>query len=287
MIPKIIHYCWFGGKEKPEDVKKYIASWKKYCPDYEIMEWNESNFDINENEYCREAYESRKWAFVSDYVRLAVLYKYGGIYMDTDVEVVKPFDPLLPQNGFLCFENNKNVSIGTIGAAKHSSMILNFLKPYEQRSFKKKDGSLDLTTNLKIITNVLVDKYNLKLNGKTQILSEGVLVLPMEAFIAKSYLTGWIMKDDTTFAIHHYAGSWMGNKDSRLRAQQLYYLRKYLRQCEGPLNRLAWYHTIFDFYGVKGLFMKTYIKISRMLRGGNCNTQPQSKLLSYSFRCME
>ena len=94
MIPKIIHYCWFGGKEKPEDVKRYIASWEKYCPDYEIKEWNESNFDIHENDYCREAYEAKKWAFVTDYVRLKALYEEGGFYMDTDVEVVKSLDPL-------------------------------------------------------------------------------------------------------------------------------------------------------------------------------------------------
>ena len=89
MIPKKIHYCWFGGKEKLEDVKKYIASWKKYCPDYEIKEWNESNFDIYENDYCREDYEAKNWAFVTDYVRLKALYEEGGFYMDTDVEVVK------------------------------------------------------------------------------------------------------------------------------------------------------------------------------------------------------
>ncbi len=94
MIPKKIHYCWFGGKEKPEDVKRYIASWKKYCPDYEIKEWNESNFDIHENDYCREAYEAKKWAFLTDYVRLKALYEEGGFYMDTDVEVVKSLDPL-------------------------------------------------------------------------------------------------------------------------------------------------------------------------------------------------
>lgn len=92
MIPKVIHYCWFGCKPLPEDVKRYIKTWKKYCPDYEIKEWNESNFDVKQNQYCREAYEAKKWAFVSDYVRLKVLYDYGGVYMDTDVEVCKPLD---------------------------------------------------------------------------------------------------------------------------------------------------------------------------------------------------
>lgn len=94
MIPKIIHYCMFGGKPLPDEVKYYISTWQKYCPDYEIKEWNESNFDVNQNQYCREAYETKKWAFVSDYARLKILYEYGGIYMDTDVEVCKPLDHL-------------------------------------------------------------------------------------------------------------------------------------------------------------------------------------------------
>jgi len=94
MIPKIIHYCWFGGKPLPDEVKKYMETWKKYCPYYEITEWNESNFDVNQNQYCREAYEAGKWAFVSDYARLKILYDYGGIYMDTDMEVCKPLDRL-------------------------------------------------------------------------------------------------------------------------------------------------------------------------------------------------
>ncbi len=99
MIPKIIHYCWFGGKPLPDEVKKYMETWKKYCPYYEITEWNESNFDVNQNQYCREAYEAGKWAFVSDYARLKILYDYGGIYMDTDMEVCKAIRPLSK----LCF----------------------------------------------------------------------------------------------------------------------------------------------------------------------------------------
>ena len=104
MIPKIIHYCWFGRKPKSEEFNKYLESWKRFCPDYEIKEWNESNFDLNKNDYCREAYEAKKWAFVADYVRLKVLEKYGGIYMDTDVELIKSLDKFLHYNAFMCFE---------------------------------------------------------------------------------------------------------------------------------------------------------------------------------------
>lgn len=256
MIPKLIHYCWFGGKEKPDSVKQCIESWKKYCPDYEIREWNESNFDIQANDYCREAYEAKRWAFVADYARLYVLYEYGGIYMDTDVEVVRPFDPLLNRNGFLCFENDDNVSIGTFGVAKHLLLVNDFLQPYKGRHFKRDDGSFDMTTNLKIITQVLVERYGISLNGKEQVLSGDILVLPMEAFIAKSYLTGWIMRDENTYAIHHYSATWRDAEEQKRAEKQSYYVRKYMKMCEGPIARLAMYHTVLDFYGVKGFAMK-------------------------------
>ena len=112
-------------------MKKYIASWRQYCPDYEIREWNEENFDVNENAYCREAYEAKKWAFITDYVRLKALYEFGGFYMDTDVEVVKPFDDLLAYGAFMCFENRDSVSIGTLGMEKGNPIIADFLTPYK------------------------------------------------------------------------------------------------------------------------------------------------------------
>lgn len=274
MIPKLIHYCWFGGKEKPDSVKQCIESWKKYCPDYEIREWNESNFDIQANDYCREAYEAKRWAFVADYARLYVLYEYGGIYMDTDVEVVRPFDPLLNRNGFLCFENDDNVSIGTFGVAKHLLLVNDFLQPYKGRHFKRDDGSFDMTTNLKIITQVLVERYGISLNGKEQVLSGDILVLPMEAFIAKSYLTGWIMRDENTYAIHHYSATWRDAEEQKRAEKQSYYVRKYMKMCEGPIARLAMYHTVLDFYGVKGFAMKAIHHILKKSGGGDRKFSP-------------
>ena len=111
MIPKVIHYCWFGGNPLPESAKKCIDSWKKYCPDYEIVEWNENNFDISKNQYCREAYEAGKWAFVSDFARFDIIYKYGGVYFDTDVEVIKPIDSLIEQGAFMGVERNKPINV--------------------------------------------------------------------------------------------------------------------------------------------------------------------------------
>ena len=258
VIPKIIHYCWFGGKEKPDSVIRCVESWKKYCPDYKIKEWNDSNFDIHVSDYCMEAYAAKRWAFVADYARLFFLYKYGGIYMDTDVEVIRPFDPLMNHNGFLCFENNNYVSIGTFGVAVKSPLVWDFLESYKNRHFKRADGTYDTTTNLKIITQVLLERYGIRLNGKEQILLGDVLLLPMEAFIAKSYLTGWIMKDERTYAIHHYSATWR-DKESRKRAElQASYVRKYMRMCERPLALIAMYRTVLDLYGIKGFVSKAF-----------------------------
>lgn len=112
MIPKKIHYCWFGMGEKPELAKKCIQSWKKYCPDYEIIEWNEDNFDIDQYPYLRWCYDNKKWAFLSDFARLLVVYQNGGIYFDTDVELIKTPDELLGCNAFFGFENDKNIATG-------------------------------------------------------------------------------------------------------------------------------------------------------------------------------
>lgn len=264
MIPKIIHYCWFGGKQKPNEVNKYIASWRKFCPDYEIREWNESNFDITENDYCREAYEAKKWAFVTDYARLAVLYKFGGIYMDTDVELVKPFDSLLNLNAFMCFEDHDKVSIGTFGVAKAFDLVKDFLVAYQNRHFCRENGSYDTTTNLEIVTQILHNKYHLSLNGKLQTLSKNVVVYPREVFIAKSVNTGWIMKDDSTIAIHHYAGSWFSEENKKLFNMQSFYLRKYLRMVEDPLSKVARYHSIYNLYGFKVLSKKALKHLGRL-----------------------
>ena len=112
MIPRKIHYFWFGGNEKPAKVKKCINSWKKYCPDYELVEWNESNFDVHCMPFVEQAYNAKKYAFVSDVARLIVVYEQGGIYMDTDVEVIKPLDDLLENKAYMSFENNENVNTG-------------------------------------------------------------------------------------------------------------------------------------------------------------------------------
>lgn len=258
MIPKIIHYCWFGGNPKPESVKKYIESWHRYCPDYEIREWNESNFDINENDYCREAYEAKKWAFVSDYARVKVLYSHGGIYMDTDVELVQSFNALLDDDVFMGFENDKMVSTGTIGSEAHNEFLSEILQAYSKRHFVNTDGSLDMMTNVQLITEILSQNHGLVANGKEQILNPGIHVLPMECFTAKDYWTGWILADETTYAIHHYASTWVNEEERNLIAKERQYIRFIYKKMQSPIHKIAAFMAVLELDGMSGLMHKLF-----------------------------
>lgn len=209
MIPKIIHYCWFGGNPLPEDAKKYIETWKKFCPDYEIKEWNESNFDVNCCDYVKEAYEAKKWAFITDYVRLKVLYDYGGIYMDTDVEVCKSLDELLQYNAWSGFESETTIPTGTLASSRANKWIEYLLSYYENRHFINADGSYDTTTNVQTITLMTKEKYEVKLDNSFQIFADNYALFPFEYFCAKSLMDGKIYKTSNTYTIHHFNGSWL------------------------------------------------------------------------------
>lgn len=226
-IPKKIHYCWFGGKPLPEDAKKYIESWKKYCPDYEIIEWNESNFDLNSNMYVKEAYEARKWAFITDYVRLYVMYNYGGIYMDTDVEVLKKLDVFLENDAFSGFESNKYIPTGIMACKKGFKLFGELLDYYTNKHFKKENGDLDLTTNVITITNIC-KKHGLVLNNKQQNV-DGFMLYPAEYFCPKDYKTGEINVTENTYTIHHFSGSWLEDEDKEIKVIHEKVLRKYNR----------------------------------------------------------
>lgn len=226
MIPKKIHYCWFGGKELPGDVKKYIDTWKKYCPDYEIIEWNENNFDITENQYCKEAYEAKKWAFVSDYARLKILYENGGIYMDTDVEVCKSLNRFLKYDWFSGFESEDRIPTGTMGACWNSTIIKIFLDDYNDRHFIKNDGSFDLTTNVEVMTKILKENYKVQLNNTRQIFGDNNLLLPFDYLCAKSFFTGEISKTENTYTIHHFKGTWK-NEEDKIKDKFRLFLVKY------------------------------------------------------------
>lgn len=227
MIPKIIHYCWFGGKSLTEDAKRYIETWRKYCPDYEIMRWDESNFDVMQNLYCKEAYEAKKWAFVSDYVRLKVLYDYGGIYMDTDVEVIKSLDPLLCFNAMSGYESKIHIPTGTIGACRNNDWIFMLLQDYDGRHFINESGEYDLTTNVQVITDLTTKKYHLKLNGDKIVFGDNIAILPFDYLCAKSPETGEECITENTYTIHHFAGSWLDENMQLYEALKKEYYEKY------------------------------------------------------------
>lgn len=222
MIPKVIHYCWFGGKELPKEAVKCIESWKKFCPDYEIIEWNENNFDVKSNQYVFEAFQSKKWAFITDYVRLYVLVKYGGFYMDTDVELIKSLNSLLDYHAVSGFENNHSIHTGLMACEKGFPLFDELLHEYDDIHFIKNDGSLDLTTNVERITNTC-KKYGLILNDSLQIISNFTL-LPHDYLCPKDHSTGRIHLTKNTICIHHFAGSWVdSNKRLKLRLIRLCY----------------------------------------------------------------
>ena len=207
MIPKIIHYCWFGGKDMPALAKKCIASWKKYQPEFEIKCWSEYNFDIdNSVAYLKEAYAKKKYAFVSDYVRLYALYNYGGIYLDTDVEVIKDFSSLLKEKSILGYETDDTISTAFMAVPPKATWVRSLLDIYEQRHFIREDGSLEMTTNVAFISNYL-RKQGIVLNGE---FSDGddIQIYPAEYFSPRSWDNGKYSITKNTFTIHYFAGTW-------------------------------------------------------------------------------
>lgn len=217
MIPKIIHYCWFGRGKKSEIINKCIDSWSKYCSDYKVIEWNEDKFDINSCNYTKEAYEAKKWAFISDVVRLYALANFGGIYMDTDVEVIKPLDALLKYHAVSGFETEMYVPTGLMAAEKDNIFIKELLSQYQSIHFKLPDGKLDTTTNVIRITNTCL-KYGLKQNNKIQTINS-LTLLPKDYLCPKDYTTGKINITNNTLTIHHFNGSWLS--DEAMMAREL------------------------------------------------------------------
>lgn len=207
-IPRIIHYCWFGNGEKPMLVKKCIASWKEKLIGYEIIEWNEKNFDINCNDYVRQAYEARKFAFVSDYVRVHVLYKYGGIYLDTDVEILKSLDEFLFHDSFWGFEEKNYIATSTIGAAKNNKLIKVFLDSYNGKTFLLPDGNYNELTNVAVVTDILKGN-GLALNGEYQELSGLATFYSRTYFSPYDYINCRYFITDNSYAIHHFYKSWL------------------------------------------------------------------------------
>lgn len=232
-VNKTIHYCWFGNNPLGEREHACIASWKKYYPDWEIIQWSEVNFDINQCDYVREAYKAEKWAFVSDYVRFFVLYQHGGLYFDTDVELIKPIDDLINRGPFMGFEFNVpssgeedyiealrsvGVSAPTVNpglglyATPYLDVYGEILTSYENDHFTKVDGTLNQSTVVERVTNILLSKgLNTCKAGIQQV--AGVTIYPSDFFNPKNYFTGKVCITENTRSIHHFSMSWHSKRE--------------------------------------------------------------------------
>lgn len=214
MIPKIIHYCWFGRGKMPELALKCIASWKKYLPDYEIKEWNEDNFDVNAIPYTKEAYEEKKYAFVADYARFKILYDHGGLYFDTDVEVIRPMDEIIARGPFMgCECEITGATVPAVapglglGVNPGLGLYAEMLDLYASMHFKQSDGKLNMKTVVTYTTEVL-NRHGLKQIAGIQQCA-GVWIYPKEYFCPKDYNSQVMNITPNTYCIHHYVASWI------------------------------------------------------------------------------
>lgn len=249
MIPKIIHYCWFGRNPLPELARKCIESWKKYCPDFRIIEWNEDNFDINMNDYVREAAAAKKWAFVSDVARLYALVKIGGFYMDTDVEVLRPLDIFCKYDALSGFESPPQIPTGLMACRAGHELFVELLAEYNNIHFIKTDGSFDEITNVERITSRCLE-YGLILNNQKQTI-RGFTLMPSDYFCPKNHLTGRISLTKNTYTIHHFNASWLG-KEEKYKTDTRYKLCRYMPKIVARV--IAKIVAIVRFRGVKELF---------------------------------
>ena len=212
MIPKIIHYCWFGGKPLPKIAEKCIASWKKYLPDSELKRWDESNFDVNAIPYTREAYAACKFAFVSDYARFWILYHYGGVYFDTDVEAINNMDDIISAGNFMGVEqqNDERITVAPglgIGVIRENSLFGQMIEVYSRAHFLNDDGTPCLKNIVEITTEQL-QKYGLRNISEIQECC-GFTIYPKDYFCPIDYDTRELKITENTRTIHHYAESWV------------------------------------------------------------------------------
>ena len=241
-IPKIIHYCWFGGNPLSEMAEKCIRSWKRFCPDYEIIQWNETNFDVNCCRYAKEAYQAGKWAFVSDVARLYALVELGGVYLEGGLRT---------NSSFLGWESETKIGTALMASVKEHAFFVELLNDYDGESFLKSDGSWNTTTNVTRITTAL-EKYGLVSGNSLQIVRD-VTVYPTEFFCPKDFVSGQIWITENTYAIHHYEASWW-TQEQKYAAGRLPHLKKIFpeRQAKYMAKAVA----ILHFRGVRGLFLE-------------------------------
>lgn len=204
-IPKIIHYVWVGGNEKSKDIQRCMKTWEKHLKDYKIIEWNEKNFDIESNKFVKDAYDAKKWAYVSDYIRAYAIYNYGGIYLDTDVLVIDNLEELLDNKAFVGYENPQYPFTAVFGAEKKHPFIKKMLDYYDEISFKFDVNNQYKFVNTKTVSDILIEDYNCKLGNKEQMLEDGIKVYKDTILCNPS-------EDSKT--IHIFTGTWLEGKSN-------------------------------------------------------------------------
>lgn len=253
MIPKIIHYCWFGGEELSDTAIKCINSWRKYCPNYEIKMWNEDNFNIEEYEYTKSAYYAKKFAFVSDFARYYIIEKYGGIYMDVDVELIKPLDDFLQYPLFLARQDDGQINPGLIiGGVKNHEFLIESINYYKSHEFNIKENIVTITTNL-------LKKRNFSSNDILEE-KENIKVFSSEYFCPISYLTGELRISEKTISIHHFDGSWLTDKEKARHN----ILSKYIKIFGKKTGTFLW---IIKYYIEDFGVLETIKKINKKIMG--------------------
>lgn len=273
MSVKTIHYCWFGSDPLPPIALKCIASWKKYCPEYEIKEWNEKNFDVNICDYTREAYACKKWAFVSDYARFWILYNYGGVYFDTDVELIASIDDLIEQGPFMGLEQETNFKLyiqkSKFAVASGLDLLVNpglglsvnpgfglykkILEYYNKEHFYKANGAYNMATVVDRVS-YLLSHYPIKYIDKDKAEIAGIYIYNKEFFCPIDYITGKLMITDKTVSIHHFEGSWLSEEEQNA-------LKIQRKLCKFLSRRIAGYIAkgiaICNARGVKNAYEET------------------------------
>lgn len=229
-IPHIIHYCWFGSNEKPDNIQRFIDEWKKKLPDYKFMEWNETTFSVDEApKYVQEAYSVKKYAFVSDYARIKALFEHGGVYFDTDIELVKRFDDLLENHDMvLGFESNRSLETAFIASTAGNKYLEAFLETYAERHFINEDGSYDMSVINEHFSNCM-EGFGVNLdNEETQTIDDGAVIVYPREFFAAFDISNWHIKPtDKTYTIHHMNSSWSSSK-KKLYFGVIHFLQKIL-----------------------------------------------------------
>jgi len=215
MIPKTIHYCWLSNDPVPQELQKYMTTWKEKLPDYEFILWDLKRFNLQSSEWVQQAFEAHKYAFAADFIRLYAVYNYGGIYMDMDIEVIKNFDELLDSPYILAYEKENGIEAGIFGAEKHHPLIKQCLDYYQNRKFINTQGQMSITPLPEIMYNLLSINHRFQKRTSLQMGTEPqtIYLFPNEYFTAKSYTTGKITCTRNTYTIHHFAGSWVSKTE--------------------------------------------------------------------------